>query len=510
MTRPQLRSVADFASSAFPWLAAALGALLLLTRLADHYLWQDEAQTALIARTVVERGLPYGTDGRNFFSQEGGAEYGPGYLWKWHTWLSFYTTAASFLLLGPTTFAARLPAALFGLATILLIFECGRRLLSRSAGIVACSLLLTCVPFLLLCRQARYYSAAAFFALLSLTCWREARGGRRPAAVVLVLSSIALFHAHYLYFFTLAAAFLVESAVCARSELRRALLLVAIPSLANLPWMIWLGTSYPEAYAGAFSGARIAERLLGFSSQIRWILPPAALAGTVLLLGAGALLRRVGGEARAGGMPSHRSPAILLSAFVVVTVATLALSAPGSFFRYLAPVIAPIHLLVAATLDRLAAPARRLTFVIPILAAASQPLSDFLYELRNDYRGPIGAIVQFLEVNSEPGDVVAITYGDLPLKFYLDLRVVGGLTGEDLGPALEARWVILRRNTITDADRRVREYLETHLPLDTYRRHWLPTPDLKFENRESPDEHRYRSARGRYGLTILERPDTVP
>lgn len=505
------RCVSRFALAVFPWFAAAAGSVLLLTQLGNHYLWQDEAQTALIARTVAERGLPYGTDGRNFFSQEQGAEYGPRHLWKWHTWLSFYTTAASFLVLGPTTFAARLPAALFGLGTILLVYEFGRRYVSRSCGILACSLLLPCVPFLLLCRQARYYSAAAFFALLSLYLWGLAQRGRRPAAIGFTLSAIALFHTHYLYFFTLAAALLIETAVSARTPRRSSLVLLAIPSLAVLPWMIWLGSSYTDTYAESLGPGYSVARLLDFTAQTRWLLPPLAIAATLVLLGIDKLTAKARRATRSNPEPVRtRGPEVLLALFVVATITALAASAPGPFFRYLAPVIGPLHLLVATVLERLTGPARRLAYAVPLLAAAGQPLADFAYELRHDYEGPIEAIVEFLRVNSRPDDVVAITYGDLPLKFYLDLRVVGGLTGEELSPALEARWVILRRNTVTDADRRVREYLMTHLPLETYRRHWLPTPDIRFENRESPDEHRYRSARGRYGLTILERPEVVP
>ena len=115
---------------AFKWLAAllALAAALLLVRLGDGRLWQDEAQTALVARTVLHGGLPRGFDGLNYFSQELGAEYGPGFLWRWHTWLPFYLLAAFFKVLGESTLAARLPFALAGLATVAATWQLGRRL----------------------------------------------------------------------------------------------------------------------------------------------------------------------------------------------------------------------------------------------------------------------------------------------------------------------------------------------------------------------------------------------
>lgn len=51
---------------------------------------------------------------------------------------------------------------------------------------------------------------------------------------------------------------------------------------------------------------------------------------------------------------------------------------------------------------------------------------------------------------SRPGDVVATTYDDLPIRFYAGLRAVGGLTGEGLAPARSAEWVIIRRNLVSD------------------------------------------------------------
>ena len=38
---------------------------------------------------------------------------------------------------------------------------------------------------------------------------------------------------------------------------------------------------------------------------------------------------------------------------------------------------------------------------------------------------PIEAIVRFLEESASPDDLVVMTYGDLPVKFYTGLRVVG-------------------------------------------------------------------------------------
>ncbi len=117
-------------------------AIFLLARLGQRAMWQDEAQTAVLSRTVLEFGVPRGSDGRNFFSQELGAEYGNGYLWRWHTWLPFYVTAGFFRVLGATTLAARLPFALFGIATVVLLYRYAESISGdRRVAVIAAALL---------------------------------------------------------------------------------------------------------------------------------------------------------------------------------------------------------------------------------------------------------------------------------------------------------------------------------------------------------------------------------
>jgi hypothetical protein len=92
--------------------------------------------------------------------------------------------------------------------------------------------------------------------------------------------------------------------------------------------------------------------------------------------------------------------------------------------------------------------------------------------------------------------VVAITYEDLPVKFYTGLRVVGGLTGEDLEPAKSADWIIIRKYVIADKDLDVRNYFLSEVPLREYTAIPLDAPDIPFQNREEPGEHLFRTAPG--------------
>ena len=121
------------------------------------------------------------------------------------------------------------------------------------------------------------------------------------------------------------------------------------------------------------------------------------------------------------------------------------------------------------------------------------PFKDYIYEITHDYDGPIEGIVRYLNENAKKDDMVAITYGDLPLKFYTGLRVIGGLTGEDLTAYKDPDWVIIRKHTICEKDTKVRDFLNKQVNWQLYEEIRLSYPDIPFENRESPKYHLYRT-----------------
>ncbi|MBW1855877.1 MAG: hypothetical protein JRJ00_14570 [Deltaproteobacteria bacterium] len=131
--------------------------------------------------------------------------------------------------------------------------------------------------------------------------------------------------------------------------------------------------------------------------------------------------------------------------------------------------------------------------------------SDYLYEITHNYDGPVEAIVTYLNQNGKKDDLVAITYGDLPVKFYTDMRVVGGLTGEDLSVAKEADWVIIRRHLICEKDRKVKEYLIQNISWNKYHAITLDCVDIPFENRAEPREHRYRTVTTGEKVTVFRK-----
>lgn len=493
------------------WLAFGLTALaagLVLPDLGSPMLWQDEAQTALVARTILEHGVPLGFDGTNHFSQELGKEYAAGYVWRWHTWLSFYATAASFALFGTTTFAARLPFALCGALCAGLCFETARVLWrDRAAAVIAGGACALSVPFLLFSRQCRYYTLAALLSLLALRAYASLDAPARWPRWSLFGAAFALFHTHYVYCATLLAGLGLHALLFRRTSLRAVAAVGLGVAVSNAPWIAWFAGVRPggDAYLASVLDA---GKLLRFSVEYLELLAEQFFPLWLLAIPAGLWL-----WSRRAGDAGTPAPAVvegvgLIVCFALASVLLLAALSPLLFYRYLAPVAPPLFVLTGLLIGRLWRRSRGLGAAAAAALVLGQPLPAYLGELRSDFVGPVEGLVRFLERHAEPGDVVAISYGDLPLKFYTPYRVVGGLTGEGLEDVARARFLVMRRHTNTAADAEVKRAIRRELRRapDRFVRHRLDAPDTAFQNREDPRLHRYRSApAGTPRLVVFER-----
>src|SRR5262249_16818453 len=222
-------------------LGVVLGTLLIFAGLSQRYLWDDEAETALLAERVLQFGVPLAWDGASLVSQECGQDYDQNYVWRQTPWLPIYVTAASFKLFGVSTFAARLPFALLGLLSVSSMYLLARRVFNdwTTVHLAAASLLFS-VPFLLHVRQCRYYSLAIFASIWILYFFFSLRERPRLAAAGLALSLTMLVHTSQLLFLG-AVAGLVLGFLVARLD--RAVLpwlgagLGAAVAL-NFPWLV--------------------------------------------------------------------------------------------------------------------------------------------------------------------------------------------------------------------------------------------------------------------------------
>ncbi len=342
-----------------------LGAGLLLFRLGRPALWQDESETALRALSIQATGLPrMSLDGALVTAQpslakfEGNAEG----IWIWNTWLPAYLTAVSFIALGSTPFAARVPFALCALACL----WCFLRLFddepaspwAAESGLV---LLVLSPAFLLFARQSRYYALTALGTVLTMLAWRRLLAGKKWGAAAVVLSLLFLLHSSFAFFAIAVLALAADAALRRKECLAPRFGYAALATMVfSLPvfwyFRVWErpgNHSYPPAEAFEFLKTFIiwlslfcVPVLLPAAVALKRRKPLWILAGFVLLCGlvAEGLLSRVAVSAAflwivyaAASAPAGTKRIAWL--WIAATLGLLSVSAAEPYGRYLMGVL---------------------------------------------------------------------------------------------------------------------------------------------------------------------------
>ncbi len=229
-----------------------LCALLLFLRL-DHYsLWDDEAMTALPSLGVLATGDTSAIVGQNIVAYQNGKHL-RGLIDRLAPPLAPYFGAPALAISPTSTFAARAPFALVGLASFAFLL-----LWLRQAGadkrltlLVAVGWLCN-VSLLLYCRQCRYYSLDIFLTILACHAYWMYLRGRGSLIYISVILGL-LYSAFYLAYFVLGACFVVDYLLYgrkARSLAVKDLVAAAITqAIMVLPVLyIWnpIGTGYNQ------------------------------------------------------------------------------------------------------------------------------------------------------------------------------------------------------------------------------------------------------------------------
>lgn len=526
---------------AAPRIAAALlvlGAILIFANLGNRYLWEDETETALLARSILVHGIPKAFDGKNLISQELGRDYDANYVWRWTPWLEKYVAALSFAALGEGTWSARAPFAVVGVLSLLSAYLLALRIFKDSwLALLSLAFLTFSVPFLLHARQCRYYSLAVLGSIWSLYFFFSLIERKRWAIPAFVVAMSVVFHSNYVSFLGMTVALGVCLPLLGRRRdfLLRGALALALPIAVNFPWILFFNIVGKSGEAERLYSPWTNLSKYYFSIN-QFSFPLLALLFFFLLL---ALRPR---RRTRVALPELR-PFLFLLAFAAVFVGFISL-APWSFFRYLVgllPVFAILQAYICRTLwawNRVGACA--ITFVLlftgvvhTISASPVEnpffemivteehskpfvigfPLYNYLYEITHDFDGPIEGIVELLRAQAKPNDRVFISYGDLPLKFYTDLEVKGGSTGEDPTKWGWPDWIFIRE-FFRPADRpamladleRQREWL-LQIPRTAYRQIDAGLVDTYWENIPEPAYHRFRTRTEGKPVTIWQRID---
>lgn len=191
-------------------------AFFLFARLGYHALWDDEADTALFAKSIWQTGDTHAIAGHNLIAHTYGQELRNLYN-RYIPPLGFYI-AAPFVGLAPgSAFAARLPFAMCGLMTVAVMLLW----LWRSKATVGLWLLMAAgilgnVSLMLFSRQCRYYSPA-ILATVVLAYLYFYRDNRRRTLWAIAVVSLLLLASNYMFYVAVYICLIVDYLIWGRN-----------------------------------------------------------------------------------------------------------------------------------------------------------------------------------------------------------------------------------------------------------------------------------------------------
>jgi hypothetical protein len=130
---------------------------------------------------------------------------------------------------------------------------------------------------------------------------------------------------------------------------------------------------------------------------------------------------------------------------------------------------------------------------INMLTYPNLPIKNYLVELFSDYPDPNETLIDFFNRHAKPGEVILVSYCDLPLQFYTPFQVMGGLQGRV--PLDSPDWLVKRSYTRYNREyylNKSEEFILKNLDLSkNYQKLVLQCPDDFYGNRADPYYHRF-------------------
>ena len=266
-------------------LVALLGLAVVLSNLGKDYLWADEGDTAVLAANITKYGLPKAWDGVTFVDSDKGARLNHDLVMVTSPWLQYYVAAASFLIFGKHTFAARLPFAIAGWLTVLLAYRLVlQTTASRWAAFCAAAILVGSVQFLLYCRQCRYYALSMLLTLLLMSIFLKMKSARQCA--LFALTATLLFHAHPISAAPVVALGVLTT-VYRPFSIQRRWFWIAAPAIIalTLPWVFLGGSGYAESMGSVQSVPQFIGRFVQYLIECASVTPLLGVAVIALFCG---------------------------------------------------------------------------------------------------------------------------------------------------------------------------------------------------------------------------------
>ena len=458
-----------------PLILFVVACVLILPNLGDRNLWQDEAETALVAKNVLRTGLPLGWDGRQLVTQLSGAEMTGSFLWAWTPWLMHYVAAFGMLVAGATSFGARWPFALTGCLTFPLFYAVVLRITGdRRLTLVASALLLSSVQYLLLMRQCRYYALLPAFFLAALAGYQAT--STRRGVFLMSVGLLGLFHSNFVSCAIVASGLALHVLVFRRDAqtVKRLTVTGVILLAGSVPWLLATGVLDRTSGRSEFAMGFLGVCLMSNAYLCPWLVAAA--------FGVTAAVRRIRVQPidtlalcmfapmfvflPAFLWPNPRYVSFLLPVGAIVLARVIVeLHKVGRLFPYVLggvsiltnllvvplPALFPVELGRDAFGGELPTGSDALT-----LGVFRSELGGYAYELTHSARGPDEALASFINSHCAPDDLIFMTNEPLSAMFHTRRRFAGVAASairdvrvsraspSYVWDATQARWFILR------------------------------------------------------------------
>ncbi len=526
-----------------------ISACLLCHNLGARFLWQDEADTALLAQRLMSYGRPLAYDGRNLISADfydpGEAEKLPtgdpaetvryeiqrGDLkadttWVMQPWGQFIVAAASLALFGADTVPARLPFALAGAVTAALLYSVVRkRLASPIAALASVALVLTNSFWVMHMRQCRYYALSSLFLLVTLEAYLRWQEGRRWGGLIFIGTAWLWFQMDYGSVWPVLGILGLHSGI---SGVRR---------IGETVWVFigFCAVTVPFCFFYELAGRTRHSTFqwpneIGMLFQLNQFQLPLVIVPVAIFL---LWFKR-------GERSNTQSPSLAGLSLGVVGALTIwmALVSPFPYYRYIIPATTLSAIVAAYAIvesARLLPRAKEILWLVPCATAAATILlivtnlpswpgaAAFPQEHRLEYYlssivrpeillliddltesgkdDPNRTTVEFLRRRADPGDEILCNYEDKPLMFYLPNRIRGGCACFRVTDAGNVRFAVFRRSL------NFCHYPVYLRKIQESRWHAFITsaPDIPYGNFPDPRFHYAILSAGSQPLMVLER-----
>jgi 4-amino-4-deoxy-L-arabinose transferase-like glycosyltransferase len=515
-------------------LLLAIAAVFLFDNLRAKYLWQDEAATAELAMRLMRFGKPLGYDGVNLITMDyvaadeyanlekctGAAEPAIQYFihrgdfrrdtaWTGQPWGSFVIAGVSLKLFGKATIPARAPFAAAAFLTVILLYWFVRQQFrDRLLAWLAAAILVTNVYWVIHSRQCRYYAPSSLFLLLTLIAFARWQRGQRWGATVFVITAWCWFQIDFGTFWPMVGILLLLAVWSAWPHVQHVLIAGVSLGAAVAPW-VWY-----YQLAGRIKSARApwSARFLGNLFHVNQFLIPLAF----IAAAAAFLIWRWRSMD-----PLERRIIIACIAMPLAALVWVPTVAPFGFYRYVVSLTPVAALCIAWVLTEASAwltPRHAeeefrawVAVSLAVLVAACPLLSNLVSIALTDAvpgAAPIGLIlrpewqalyedvfapqpdpnrrtVEALSRIASHGDEILTNYEDIPLMFYTDYHIRGGMSyfrveDDRRGPP---RFLVYRRSFGPDAvfQREVNRYRWRSIPSNIPDVIWgnIPEPELR-------------------------------